>query len=144
MKFIVLATIISASYFASAQTDQIVKWYHIERAQSLTSENPRPVFVEFTADWCGWCKKMDKTTFRDQKVVTTLNSDYYSVKLDFESKVTFAFNGKKFTSKEFAKKYGIQGLPTMILFSPDLEDHSLIVGYQKSKQFLSKLEKAEM
>ena len=144
MKIIVLATIISTSNFLYAQTDKIVKWYHIERAQTMISDNPKPVFVEFTADWCGWCKKMDKTTFRDEKVVSTLNSDYYSVKLDFESKVPFKFQGEEFTSKEFAKKYGIQGLPTMILFSPDLKEHTLIVGYQKSKKFLSKLEESEM
>ncbi len=144
MKFLILIFTLFTVVTSVAQTDQRVKWHHIEGVQALSLEDPRPIFVEFTADWCGWCKKMEKTTFKDEKVVSLLNNDYYSVKLNFDSKDTFIFDGKEYTSKQLAKAYGIEGLPTMIVFSPNLNDHSLIVGYQKGKQFLSKLEKLKI
>jgi len=119
----------------------IVSWYHIEEAQELASENPKPVFIDFTAKWCGWCKKMDKNTFADAKVAHRLNNDFYAVKVDYDNKEKFNYQGKEYTGKELAQKFGITGLPTMIFASSDFQKTERLVGYQNTRQFLSKLEK---
>ena len=40
---------------------------------------PRPIFVDVYTDWCGWCKKMDRDTFQNPKVVAYMNKQYYCI-----------------------------------------------------------------
>ena len=123
-----------------AQSKNEINWVGIEEAQSLMKDAPKPIFIDFTAKWCGWCKKMDKTTFADTKVANRLNEGFYSVKLDFDSKVVFAYKGDEYTAKQLAKEFGVTGLPTMIVISDNLTTVNTVVGYKTSKQFLKAIE----
>ncbi|MBL4715056.1 MAG: thioredoxin [Bacteroidetes bacterium] len=76
---------------------QGVKWVTIEDAVKKNKETPKKIFIDVYTTWCGWCKKMEKTTFQDPQVVKYLNDHYYSVKLDAERKDTIMFNGKPHT-----------------------------------------------
>jgi len=138
---ILLAVPLSSFVSNPNKAEGVVNWFHIEEAQELAAEKPKPVFIDFTAKWCGWCKKMDKNTFADAKVAQRLNNDYYAVKVDFDSKEKFNYQGKEYTGKALAEKFGITGLPTMIFASRDFKKTERLVGYQKTKQFLDKLEK---
>ena len=117
----------------------LVNWTDIEQAQALTKENPKNVFIDFTAKWCGWCKVMDKKTFSDPAVAKYMNENYYSVKMDFDSDKIFNYLGKEYTAKQLAKKYGVTGLPTMLLASSDFGNVIQIVGFQKAGPFMKKL-----
>ena len=48
-------------------------------------------------------KKMDKVAYQDPKVISILNSEYYAVKMNAESKDTITFEGKKFYNEELGK-----------------------------------------
>lgn len=118
-----------------------VNWYTITEAQELVKEAPKDVFVEFTAKWCGWCKVMDKETFSDKTVAAYINENFYAIRMNFDSPEKFDFKGEKFTPKEFAKKFNITGLPTVLFASSDFNLVLPVEGYQKPKQFMSKLKR---
>ncbi len=40
-----------------------VRWLSWEEAIELSKEDPRKIVIDVYTEWCGWCKKMDKTTF---------------------------------------------------------------------------------
>jgi thioredoxin-related protein len=63
-----------------------VKWYSIDEAVELAAEEPRIMVIDVYTDWCGWCKRMDATTFSDPEVAQILNEQFYPVKLDAEGK----------------------------------------------------------
>jgi len=63
-----------------------VKWYSIAEAIELTNTEPRVLMIDVYTDWCGWCKRMDATTFSDPAIVSMLNDHFYPVKLDAEGK----------------------------------------------------------
>lgn len=70
---------------APVAAENDIKWYSWEEAAALNKTNPKKIFVDLYTDWCGWCKRMDATTFRDPKVVQYINENFYAIKFDAES-----------------------------------------------------------
>ena len=62
-----------------------VKWYTFEEAVELNKAEQRKIFIDVYTDWCGWCKKMDATTFNSPEIAKILNEEYYAVKFDAET-----------------------------------------------------------
>jgi len=73
-----------------------VKWYSIEEAIALSMNEPRIMVIDVYTDWCGWCKRMDATTFSDQEVIKTLNAHFYPVKLNAEGKDDITIGDKTY------------------------------------------------
>ena len=67
-----------------------------EEAAAANDKKPKKIFVDVYTDWCGWCKKMDQTTFKDSAVVELMNKDFYAVKLNAEQKETIVWKGYEF------------------------------------------------
>lgn len=73
-----------------------INWLSIEEASNLYQQNPKPMFVDVYTDWCGWCKKMDASTFQDLSIAQYLNSNFYPVKLNAETSDSLNFMGKTY------------------------------------------------
>ncbi len=84
--------------------DTRVNWLSFEQLEDSLSVKPKKVYVDFYADWCAYCKKMDRTAYRDSEVVDKLNTAYYAVKMNAEATDTITFGGVTFTNKQLGKK----------------------------------------
>jgi thioredoxin-related protein len=73
-----------------------INWMSFEEAVKKSDANPKKIFIDVYTDWCGWCKKMDASTFMEDTVINYLNKNYYAVKLNAETKDTIRFRGKEF------------------------------------------------
>jgi thioredoxin-related protein len=93
--FIVIATIIFPFVSFSQDTGEI-KWMTFEEAVAKNKTEPKKIFIDVYTNWCGWCKRMDATTFRDPAVVSYMSKYYYAVKLNAETKDTIRFQGHEF------------------------------------------------
>jgi thioredoxin-like negative regulator of GroEL len=91
----------------------------------------KPLLVDFWAAWCGWCDKLDATTYRDAKVVK-LAGDFVPVKVDTE--------GSR-AEMQTAMKYGVSSLPTIAFLSPSGRPLLVMQGFQGPGQFVASLEK---
>lgn len=137
LKYIMITAMLLIGLDAVGQNK--INWSGIEEAQQSNVVANKPIIVDFTAAWCGWCKKMDATTFQDQEVIDRMNEVFHPVKMDFESPTTFVFDGKEYTAKTLAKRMGVEGLPTMVVISSDLQSFDKLVGFKKSKDFLESI-----
>ena len=72
--------------YQKADQDQTITWMTFEEAMAAVKIEKRKVLVSVYADWCGWCKQMDKTTFQDPTIIKYINEKYYPVKLNAEQK----------------------------------------------------------
>jgi thioredoxin-related protein len=118
-----------------------IKWYTMEEVQKLSQENPKKVFIDVYTDWCGWCKRMDATTFKDPKIVKILNENFYAVKLDGEGQEVIVFKDKEYKFVPQGRKgyhelaaalmNGRLSYPTTVYLDENLNMIQPIPGYMK-------------
>jgi thioredoxin-related protein len=78
----------------SAQTR--VNWMSIEEAVKMQESSPRTILIDMYTDWCGWCKKMDMETFNNPDIANYINTNFYPVKFNAETKDTVVYRGETF------------------------------------------------
>lgn len=81
-----------------------INWLRFEQLEDSLAVQPKKVFIDFYADWCAYCKKMDQAAFRNTEVIAKLHTDYYAVKMNAEAQDTIQFGGDTFYNKELGKK----------------------------------------
>ena len=84
---------------AKLQDPVPVNWMTLEQAMEKNKTEKRKIFVDVYTDWCGWCKRMDSTTFMDPSVARYLNEHYYPVKFNAEQQQDILFKDKTYHFK---------------------------------------------
>lgn len=84
--------------------ENAIRWLSFEQLEDSLAVAPKKVFIDFYADWCAYCKKMDRVAFRDPQVISRLNEDYYAVRMNAETGDTIVFDGQAYTNPDFGKK----------------------------------------
>ncbi len=116
------------------------EWKNFSAALDAARSSHRKILVDVYTDWCGWCKKMDKDTYTDPGVEAYLAEHFELAKLDAESKEVHAFKDGKFSEKEIAAAFQVDGYPTTIFLTPDAETITAVPGYLAPKTFRAVLE----
>jgi thioredoxin-related protein len=132
--------IISLSF--TAPSKEKINWITLEELNTAYAKEPKPVLIDIYTSWCGWCKEMDRTTYKNDKLSAYVNAKYYAVKFDAESKATLTFNGKQY---KYNAKYRTNDLaiyltggqlsyPTTVFMSGINAQPAPLPGYMKPKQ----------
>lgn len=85
------------------------------------------VFLDIYATWCGPCKMLKKNTFSDAVVAEFFNKTFINVSVD----------GEKSIGPELARKYSLQGYPTLIVADADGNPVLYTVGYISAEQIMN-------
>lgn len=123
--------IAQSAFVSSPAPKSGIKWMTYEEVLEASKKEPKKVFIDVYTDWCGWCKRMDQTTFQNDKIINMLKDDYYAVKLDAESNKTFEQNGNEMTYSQLARSYKATAYPTTVYLNEDLSIIQAVPGYQK-------------
>ena len=83
--------------------NKTINWISFQQLEDSLNIKPKKVFISFYADWCAYCKKMDKVAFQNAAVINILNTNYYAIKMDAESKNVIVFDGRKYTNQQISK-----------------------------------------
>jgi thioredoxin 1 len=83
-------------------------------------KSPKPVLVDFWAEWCGPCKLVAPTL---EQIAKELSADLTVAKMNVEESPTTP------------SRYGVRGIPTMMLFQ-DGQMTSMKVGAMPKQKIL--------
>jgi thiol:disulfide interchange protein len=123
---------VNAAPEASLKADTIeheasegVRWNRWSNAifEKAKREN-RLVLVDFAADWCHFCKKMDQTTWRDSEVIAAIEEGYIPVRVEDEIDV------------ELAEKYRKYGRPAIVVLDGEGAEVYKKRGYLEPRSML--------
>lgn len=113
--FLLLLFFLFGGNFTEAQTSaEKIKWISFSQLNDSLLIKKKKVFVNFHADWCLYCKEMERTTFQNPEVIKTLNEEYYAVKMNVESKEIIQFGDQTFSNKRIKKLNPVHELPLLL------------------------------
>ena len=88
----------------SFKSDEQVNWLTFGELEMAFTAEPKKVIINFYADWCVYCKKMEKAVYTKPEILRALNESYYAVRFNVESTDTIHFGGKEFVNLNTGKK----------------------------------------
>lgn len=97
-----------------------------ERAVRQAADRKTLLLVDFTTEWCGWCRKLERDVYPDPAVSRQLSRVVY-VKLDAERE-----------GATLARRYGVSGFPTLIFLTPSGQIAGEIAGYLPATAFAAR------
>ena len=97
----------------------------------------KPIFVEFYADWCIFCKKFQKETIKDPKVARMLSENFVYVRLNGEnSQNRIRYNGKSFSNVELSQAFGITAYPSLVFLDSESKPITMLSGFVSPREFM--------
>jgi len=141
--------------FSFCVSAQEINWVTLEQAEAELKNSPEKLlFIDFYTDWCGWCKKMDVSTFKEAEVIKHINENYIPVKFDAESKADVSFRGKTYKYVRASNGRGVNSFayfslqgrlsyPAYAVMKGDGKLEKLLLGYMPKDKFLEGLNATE-
>lgn len=146
-----LLSFVSADYSEDPpkEAKETLKWYTWEEAIAANEKEPKKIMIDLYTSWCGWCKKMDKTTFADPKVAAYLSENFYPVKFNAEQKEDIIFNDHTFSYVKNGRR-GVHMLaysltdgklsyPSIVYLDGNIKRISISPGFKDAKSFITEL-----
>ncbi|WP_437203646.1 thioredoxin family protein [Planctomicrobium sp. SH664] len=105
-----------------------IRWQSDLRAahRQAVAEN-KPIMIVFGAEWCGFCKKLEKQTLETPQMSQYINESFIPVHLDLDKE------------KRIGEILEVEALPCTIILSPNADLLGRIDGYHKPDPFHQKL-----
>lgn len=136
--------------FLNAQQQLSVEWKSIQEALDMKKNN-KFIFIDFYTTWCGWCKRMDQTTFTDNRIIQFLNTHFIPVKFNAEGFETVTYKGQTFRNQanpSFRSTHPFTfhilgqrvGYPSFAILDEKNDLILIIPGYQSPENLLNILE----
>ena len=137
---------------SQSRTGPQIKWMTWTEAMEkmATDAKPKKIMVDLYTDWCGYCKKMDRETFRDPLVVAYINEHFYPVKFDAEQRESLRYADHTFKydpnkgrrgvhSLAFALTDGRMSYPSMVYLDESQKRIAISPGFKPADSFLREL-----
>ena len=106
------------------QMSEASSFTSFEEAQKVALASNKMLIIDFTASWCGPCKKMDIDTWGDEKVKLLLE-DFVFVKIDID------------LNKELALKYNVKSIPNVFILDSNGIEVKSFMGYMDANKFIN-------
>jgi thioredoxin-related protein len=109
-----------------------IKWQtDLHAAHRLSQQTGKPMLFVFGADWCTWCKKLEKTTLTDRELVGYINANFIPIHIDADR------------DPRVVKILEAEGLPCAVVLSPNADLLGRINGFRDAAAYRTALATAK-
>jgi len=113
---------------SSSVASNDIAWNDYTPGMTRAGEEDKNIFLYFHAAWCGYCTKLKKETFTDDRIKAYLSDHFVSIGVDTEKR------------KKLSRQWGVRGLPTLWFLEPDGTKINSLPGFVNADQLLSILQ----
>jgi thioredoxin-like negative regulator of GroEL len=115
----------------AAPAAQGVKWQtDLQSARRQALAEGKPILIVFGAEWCGYCKKLERQTLNTPQMAEYINQNFVAVHLDLDKE------------KKVGDILDVRALPCSIILSPNAELLGRINGYHTPAPYQAQLSSA--
>ncbi len=125
---------VSSSLFAAGAVPGFYTDY--DKALAEAKKLDKPLYIHFTTDWCGWCRKIENDIYKKDEGKAALKP-FVAVSLNCTKG-----KPKAAAYNALMKKYGMGGYPALVMITPDETLLSKFSGYKQMTPFKAELAKA--
>ncbi len=105
------------------------KWFDSPaEAANVAARSEKMIVISVRADWCHYCKKMDRETWSDGKVQQAIKQSYVPLKLTDEK------------HHELLAAMRVKAFPTTVFFTSDRKFLTKMEGYVDAEKMAQLLE----
>jgi len=134
-----LTVLLSMGAFGSAQ-----EWLtDYSKALEKAKIHNQPILINFTgSDWCLGCIYLQREVFATPEFKVYAGKNLVLLKIDFPKRRTLSPEQKKHND-DLAKRFDVEGYPTIVVLRSDGTKIGALVGFQPGgpKQFIETLER---
>ncbi len=100
----------------------------LAQAKKKAIETGKIIFIDCYTDWCGPCKRMAATAFKDERVGALYNASFINIKVEME---------KDADGPEIARLYKIKAYPTLLMIDGKGNLVKQAIGMQSADQLIA-------
>lgn len=101
---------------------------NFDKAMKQAKSSGKLIFIDVHTSWCGPCKEMAATTFKDEEVGALFNERFINLKIDAEEHAD---------GPSIAKKYGVTAYPTLLFVDASGKLVKKIIGKQSKDRLIN-------
>lgn len=117
-----------AGWMQTAQAASIAWRKDLKQAAAEAAKTGKPILVQFTAEWCGYCHKMLDETYSNSEVIRQVNESFIPLVLDADEHA------------RLVEAIGVSAFPTTVIISPQLDVEGKIEGFHRAPSFTQRIE----
>lgn len=108
------------------QSSADTTWHtDLNSALQDAKNSDKPVFIDFYADWCSYCKELNESTLSDPNVKKKLSKDYITVDINTDQ------------NPDLASQYKIYNLPTVVVLNSNGQEIKRQEQYMSADELLN-------
>lgn len=126
----VFGVLLTFAFNRSAETEEGIEFSHItfKEAKEIAKKENKLIFIDCYASWCGPCKRMAATSFKDANVGEIYNNNFINLKIDME---------KDPEGPELARLFRIQAYPTLVFVDGNGKVKQKEIGMLSATQLIA-------